>query len=202
MQPLASFAPQRGFEHMHHHWDASAKAWVVHLLPGEYYVTGAQEMLTTVLGSCVSTCMHDPKLHIGGMNHFMLPEDPNQDRGGNALRYGGYAVERLINDLLKRGAKRGRLEVKVFGGGQVIAGSTDIGKSNVAFVREYLADEGLTVVAEDTGGQIARRLRYFPNSGRALVKHLSMQESNVREREREFRARLQEQPLAGGVELF
>lgn len=187
---------------MHHHWDATAKAWMVHLLPGEYYVTSTDEFVTTVLGSCVSTCIHDPLMNVGGMNHFMLPEDPTGDKGGNALRYGGFAVERLINDLLKRGASRTRLACKIFGGGQVITGTSDIGKSNVDFVREYLADEGLPILAEDVGGQVARRVRYHARTGRALVKQLPMQESTVREREQAFRAQLRTGPKAGGVELF
>jgi chemotaxis protein CheD len=202
MRPLVSYRPPRGFENMHHHWDASAKAWMVHLLPGEYYVTTSEEFVTTVLGSCVSTCIHDPVVGIGGMNHFMLPEDPSADQAGNALRYGGFAVERLINELLKQGAVRGRLECKVFGGGQVIAGTSDIGKSNVDFVRVYLADEGLPIVAEDVGGQVARRVRYHARSGRVFLKQLPMHESKVREREQAFRAQLRNGPKAGGIELF
>jgi chemotaxis protein CheD len=120
---------------MHHHWDAAAKAWMVHLLPGEYYVTKSDEYVTTVLGSCVSTCIHDPLMGLGGMNHFMLPDDPSADQAGNALRYGGFAVARLINDLLKQGASRARLECKVFGGGQVITGTSDIGQWNVDSAR-------------------------------------------------------------------
>lgn len=202
MRPLTSYRPPRGFENLNHHWDATARAWMVHLLPGEYYVTRSDEYVTTVLGSCVSTCIHDPLLGIGGMNHFMLPDDPSEDQAGNALRYGGFAVERLINDLLKQGAQRGRLQVKVFGGGQVIAGTSDIGRLNVDFVHTYLADESLPIVAEDTGGQVARRVRYHARTGRALVKQLPMQESKVREREQAFRAQLRAGPKAGDIELF
>ena len=202
-RPLASYRPPRGFEHVHRHWDAGTKSWMVHLLPGEYYVTTTDELVTTVLGSCVSTCIHDPTRGIGGMNHFMLPDDPNDDRsGGGALRYGGFAVERLINELIKRGAERSRLVIKVFGGGQVITGSSDIGRMNVEFVRNYFAEEGLTITAEDTGGKVARRVRYHPRTGRALMKQLSMQESHVREREQAFRAQLKASSLTGQVELF
>jgi chemotaxis protein CheD len=175
---------------------------MVHLLPGEFYVTRSDEFVTTVLGSCVSTCIHDPLAGIGGMNHFMLPEDPTADQAGNALRYGGFAVERLINELLKLGAARVRLEVKIFGGGQVIAGTSDIGTSNVDFEHQYLAEEGLPIVAQDVGGQVARRVRYHARTGRAFLKQLPMHEAKVREREQEFRAQLRNGPKAGGIELF
>ena len=197
---MTAFRPVRGFEHLHHHWDVATKLWIVHLLPGQYYVTDRDELITTVLGSCVATCIRDELLGVGGMNHFMLPEDPNEDRGGNSLRYGGFAIERLINDLVKRGAQRERLEIKVFGGGQVISGATDIGRANIQFVHEYLAEEGLQLRAEDVGGQVARRLRYHAPSGQVLLKQLPMQESA--QREREFRTLLRARRLAGDIEIF
>jgi chemotaxis protein CheD len=202
MQPASQFRPARGFEHLHHHWDAGVKSWLVHLLPGQYYVSSRDELITTVLGSCVSTCIRDPELGVGGMNHFMLPEDPRKDSGGNALRYGGFAIERLINELVKRGANRSRLEVKVFGGGQVIGTANDIGRANIEFVHEYLAEEQLAIVAEDTGGKLARRLRYHAPTGRALLKQLPMQDNSVRERERAFREQLRSKVIAGRIELF
>src|SRR6185312_3936064 len=107
--------------------------WSVKILPGEYYVTKADETVTTVLGSCISACVRDPKLNIGGMNHFMLPEDkfrPNnglETAVGTATRYGSHAMESLINDLLKLGAARDRLEIKLFGGGRILSGMTDVG---------------------------------------------------------------------------
>jgi chemotaxis protein CheD len=198
-----SYHPPKGFEHVHHHWDAAAKAWIVQIMPGEYYCTDGDEIIATVLGSCVSTCMRDKRSGFGGMNHFMLPDDPRADAKGDALRYGCFAVERLLNELYKRGTRRDELEIKVFGGGQVIAGMGDIGRSNIEFVRGYLRDEGLAAVVEDVGGSWARRLRYFPSTGKVLVKHLPMNEASlVGNRERDFRDRLQQERLVGDVELF
>jgi chemotaxis protein CheD len=198
-----NYKPTRGFETIHHHWDAAAKSWIVQILPGEFYVTQAEEIIATVLGSCVSTCIRAPDIGWGGMNHFMLPDDPRKDAGGDALRYGCFAVERVINELLKRGADRSELEIKVFGGGHVIAGLGDIGRSNVEFVRNYLREEDLASVVEDVGGPWARRLRYYPSSGRALLKHLPMSEAaKIGSRERDFRAKLQAERVVGEVELF
>jgi chemotaxis protein CheD len=197
------YRPTRGFEHVHHHWDAAANSWIVQILPGEYYVTQRDEIIATVLGSCVSTCIRDRNTGLGGMNHFMLPEDPRQDARGDALRYGCFALERLINELIKRGALRDQLQIKVFGGGQVIAGMSDIGRSNVEFVRNYLSDEGLSADVEDVGGPWARRVRYFPATGRVLVKHLPMGEATkVRTQEEDFRAKLQRERPVGEIELF
>lgn len=202
-KPRSSYRPTRGFENVHHHWDAAANAWIVQILPGEFYVTGGKEIIATVLGSCVSTCIRDRNTGLGGMNHFMLPEDPNKDSRGDALRYGCFALERLINELLKRGARRDALEIKVFGGGQVIAAMSDIGRSNVEFVRQYLHDEGLQSDVEDVGGHWARRVRYYPCTGKVLVKHLPMREAaKIGSREENFREKLRHERVAGDVELF
>jgi chemotaxis protein CheD len=198
-----SYHPPLGFEQVHRHWDSTAKAWIVHLLPGEFFVTSGPEIIATVLGSCVSTCMRDPRSGLGGMNHFMLPDDPRKDAKGDALRYGCFAVERLINELLKGGAQRARLEIKVFGGGRVLAGLSDIGNSNIAFVRNYLREEQLEALVEDVGGTCARRVRYFPSTGKVLVKHLAMREAaKIGTREEEFRNKLKTGSIAGEVELF
>jgi chemotaxis protein CheD len=197
------YKPTRGFENIHHHWDAAAKSWIVQILPGEFYVTQAEEIIATVLGSCVSTCIRDRNTGLGGMNHFMLPDDPHKDARGDALRYGCFAVERLINELLKRGADRNELEIKVFGGGQVIPGMGDIGRSNVEFVRNYLRDEELRSVVEDVGGPWARRLRYYPSTGKALLKHLPMREAaKIGTREQDHQSKLKKEQLVGEVELF
>jgi chemotaxis protein CheD len=197
------FRPERGFESVHHHWDHGAQAWVVHLMAGEYYLTSGAEIIATVLGSCVSTCIRDPMSGWASMNHFMLPEDPGVDPAGRSLRYGCFAVERVINELLKRGADRKKLEVKILGGGQVIASMSDIGASNVRFVREYLRTEGIPIAVEDVGGRIARRVRYYPRTGKVMIKHLPMQQAAaVGAEELKLRKRLQQNPLAGEVELF
>lgn len=193
-----------GFEKAHRYWEDSTQSWIAQILPGEYYVTISTEVLATVLGSCVSTCIRDTRTGLGGMNHFMLPYDPGREKEGEAMRYGCFAIERLINELLKRGAKRGYLEVKVFGGGHVLPGvAGDIGKANVEFVRQYLRDEGLPVRSEDVGGTCGRRLRYFPATGKALVKHLEMNETRaVAVQETAHERALRMKRVHGDVELF
>jgi chemotaxis protein CheD len=193
-----------GFEHAHRYWEDSSQSWIVQILPGEFYVTASNEVVATVLGSCVSTCIRDVRTGLGGMNHFMLPQNPGREKEGEAMRYGCFAIERLINELLKRGAKRGYLEVKVFGGGHVLPGvAGDVGKSNVEFVRQYLRDEGLPIRAEDVGGNCGRRLRYVPSTGKALLKHLEMSETKaVVVQETEHERSLRKKQVHGDVELF
>lgn len=192
-----------GFNGINRFWDRSAKTWVAQVLPGDFYVTRHPEVITTVLGSCVSTCMRDPDRQVGGINHFMLPAEPDRATSGVATRYGLYALERLINEIIKHGGRRDALEIKVFGGGRMISGLSDVGLSNINFVRQYLADEGLPVSASDLGGTCARRLRYYPLTGQVLVKHLSMQEATgIAGSEQEHRARLAKALPTGDVELF
>ena len=142
-----------GFEHINRYWDPVHRAYAVKLLPGEYYVTVEHEMIVTVLGSCVSACIRDPIRGIGGMNHFMLPAGQREDdrwqygRMDAAARYGYYAMELLINTILKHGGNRAHLEVKIVGEGRILSHMTDIGQRNITFVREYLRTEGLQVVA-------------------------------------------------------
>lgn len=200
--PPNSPAVFRGFEGIHRFWDASSQSWVANILAGELYVTENDELISTVLGSCVAACIRDPFTRVGGMNHFMLPSDPS---GNNetSMRFGFWALERLINEVLKRGGRRERLEVKIFGGGRMMPGVRDVGKNNVDFVRNYLAAERIGVVAEDVGDTFARKLRYHPFSGKALVKHLEMQENaKVIARERELEANLQQEMGTSDIELF
>lgn len=164
------------FAHMQRFWDPQIDSWNVKILPGEYYVTRGEEAISTVLGSCISACVRDPVRNVGGMNHFMLPEDastgPNNwldPAVGLATRYGSYAMESLINDLLKLGATRERLEIKVFGGGRVLSGVTDVGARNIAFVRSYLQLEGYRIAAEDLAGTTPRKVVYFPMTGRVKI---------------------------------
>lgn len=176
----------------------------VKLLPGEYYATAEDLMLVTVLGSCVSACMRDPAAGVGGMNHFMLPEN---ERGSGALsaRYGSYAMEVLVNDLMKLGARRERLETKLFGGGAVLKGLTvtNIGERNIEFVRAYLAAERIKIVAEDLGDICPRKIHFFPHNGRVLVKRLAPAQSRAElSQERAYSSRLQQQPVSGDIELF
>lgn len=198
----AARAPRalRGFAGVHRFFDPNLSVWTAQVLPGEYYVTPHDEMITTVLGSCVSVCMRDPVLEIGGMNHFLLPGDDGVVRP-DALRYGQVALERLINELVKHGAQRDRLEIKLAGGGRVIGVDTDVGRSNIEFVHRYLHEEQLPIASESLGGNVARRVKYFPRTGRAQV--LLMDMTDAARSEREARARLAAQAKAQSeVELF
>jgi chemotaxis protein CheD len=177
----------------------------VKVLPGEFYATQTNLLLVTVLGSCVAACIRDPELAIGGMNHFMLPDSDSAGPAGNAARYGSYAMEMLINQLIKLGAVRSRLEAKVFGGGAVIAGMTqsNVGERNADFVLKFLRTEGIRVVAQDLNDIFPRKVYFFPSSGRVLVKKLrNMHNNTIAEREISYRSRLVQKPAGGDVELF
>ncbi|TAJ53656.1 MAG: chemoreceptor glutamine deamidase CheD [Nevskiaceae bacterium] len=175
----------------------------IKLLPGEFYVSAEDVVLTTVLGSCVSACIRDPRLGIGGMNHFMLPD--SELGGGNSARYGSYAMEVLVNELLKAGARRSGLEAKVFGGAAVLKSFTDsqVGNRNAQFVLDYLKAEHIPVLAQDLGDTCPRKIFFFPADGRVLVRRLT---SNLASRdlaqETAYRSRLVAAPVSGGVELF
>jgi chemotaxis protein CheD len=173
--------------------------------PGEYYVTQRDMLIVTVLGSCVSTCLRDPVSQIGGMNHFMLPEhggDPQSPLSSSA-RYGAYAMEVLINHLLSMGAKRERLEAKVFGAGRVLTAMTDIGQRNAKFAMEYLKRERIPVVAEDLGSDNPRKVYFFIKSGRVLVKQLrSLKNDTIITREKTYAQHLNATPVSGDADLF
>jgi chemotaxis protein CheD len=147
--------------------DDPERAIKVHVTQGESHVTAdPQVVMTTVLGSCIAACIRDPQAGVGGMNHFLLPEGESRSGGGDAVRYGAYAMELLINDLLKRGARRERLEAKIFGGAKLFDGLSDVGASNSAFAERFLRDEGIPIVSSSTGGVSARRVEFWPTSGR------------------------------------
>jgi chemotaxis protein CheD len=182
-------------------WDPKISMWVVQVLPGELYTTDQDEVIATVLGSCVSTCVRVARLQIGGINHFMLPHAPRGTADDEAsARYGVSALERLLNGMMSRGARRSELEVKVFGGGRVIEGGSDVGRANIDFVRGFFAAEHLEIVAEDVGDQVARRLRYWPRSGRVQLLRMPMSRAE-RVLAAEARAKATT-PAAGSVELF
>jgi chemotaxis protein CheD len=187
-------------------FDKVAGAWMVKLFPGEYYVTTkADEVLVTILGSCVSACIRDPRKGIGGMNHFMLAEGEPGGWGGagKSTRYGNFAMEKLINEMLKLGCSRDALEVKVFGGGNVIETHNLIGDDNAEFVLRYLESEGLQCVAQDLRGPYPRRIQYYPATGRVVRRLLIGGESRsiVRE-ESEYASRITASKAAGTIELF
>jgi chemotaxis protein CheD len=140
-----------------------------HVIQGEHAVSDEPEaLLTTVLGSCVAACLHDPGRGVGGMNHFLLAQTSEGVRvAEEAMRYGAYAMEVLINDLMKRGARRERLEAKLFGGAKMVDGLSDIGSANAAFARRFLEDEGIPIISASLGGRRARRVEFWPSTGRA-----------------------------------
>jgi len=187
--------------------DTRFNAIAVKVFPGEHYVTrDPREMLVTVLGSCVAACIRDPLAGIGGMNHFMLPESADGQWGtaSASLRYGNFAMEQLINDILKGGGRRERLEIKVFGGGNVLESHTHIGSSNADFVETYLAAEKLPIAAADLRGRYPRRVHYFPLIGRAMSLELRRQQDAVAVgAEEKYKSRLKAEPdLSGSAELF
>ncbi|HHJ13781.1 MAG TPA: chemoreceptor glutamine deamidase CheD [Gammaproteobacteria bacterium] len=195
-----------GFGHIRRYWDRTHAIYAAKILPGEFYVTCHDEAIVTSLGSCVSACIRDRIFAIGGMNHFMLPEAGGQQavHAGDlseSARYGSYAMEQLINEILKAGGRRENLEVKLVGGGHVIASmGGDIGDKNARFAREYIQREGLTLVGEDLGGEWPRRVVYFPATGKVRVKKLRSAE--VAAQERAYQERIRHQHIDGDVELF
>ena len=176
------------------------------ILPGEYYFTGKDMLIVTVLGSCVAACIRDRVSGIGGMNHFMLPDSGDSDSPVSAsMRYGTYAMEVLINDLLKAGARRENLEAKVFGGGNVLRGfvAINVGERNAQFVREFLKAENIRVTAEDLNDIHPRKVYFFPRTGKVLVKKLKQLNNNTLvNREQDYAQRLRSSSVGGEVELF
>jgi chemotaxis protein CheD len=190
---------------VHRYRDPGFNAIAVKVFPGEHYVTETDEMLVTVLGSCVSACIRDPVACLGGMNHFMLPDSCGNgwDKISPSMRYGNVAMERLINDILAQGGMRQRLEVKVFGGGNVMTGTSDIGHRNAEFVETYLAAEGLAIAAAHLRGRLPRRIHYFPLTGKVMLRELRRSSDlAIVEVEARYQSKLRSDPVAGSAELF
>lgn len=203
---LAKVLP--GFENIRRYTNPQGQV-IAKLLPGDFYVTTHDEVLDTVLGSCVSACIRNSKLGIGGMNHFMLPRpsgnghDTWENKAGAATRYGSASMEQLINRILKAGGTRADLEVKIFGGGRVLKTLTDVGDHNVTFVREFLKQEGLRVASEDVGDTCPRHVQYFPLTGRVRVRHLTSSHSrDVASQDEQLLKGLEKTPVAGEIDLF
>ena len=182
-------------------YDAHFKNEAVKVLPGEFFVHAEDVLIMTTLGSCISACLWDRQSRIGGMNHFMLPEGT-----GDSGRYGSYAMELLINEMMKRGASRGSMEAKVFGGGSVLSGMStiNVGQRNTEFVLEYLKTERIPVVSKDVLDIFPRKVCFLPASGKAMIKRLAP--SNAEALVAQDRAAAQKAlPLStggGSVDLF
>jgi len=176
------------------------------ILPGEYFVSREPMIVYTVLGSCISACVRDPIAGVGGMNHFMLPEpkgDGRSDSWGESARYGSYAMEVLINEVLKRGGLKSRLEVKLFGGGKIYEGNVDVGAKNVRWVTGYLKQEGLAIAGADVGDRFPRKVYYFTESGRVLMKKIErLKNRTIIDREEQYVRTLQATKVEGEVTLF
>ena len=173
--------------------------------PGEFYATQRDMVIVTVLGSCVSACLRDPEAQVGGMNHFMLPHH-GSDPGGpvsESARYGAYAMEVLVNHLLALGARRNRMQAKIFGAGRIVPGMSDIGARNAKFAIEYLERERIPILAQDLGREEASKVYFFPQSGRVLVKRLkSLRNNTVVERDLNYADRLDSLSLEKPVDRF
>jgi chemotaxis protein CheD len=163
--------PRKPGEASFFYYDSFFKNEAVKVLPGEHFVHDEDILVMTTLGSCIAACLWDRERRIGGMNHFMLPDGGDSDCG----RYGSYAMELLINELMKRGASRLSLEAKVFGGGAVISGmnSINVGERNTEFVLNYLKTERIPVVSKDVLDVYPRKVCLLPASGKAMVKRLA-----------------------------
>lgn len=176
--------------------------------PGEYYFTDKDMVIVTVLGSCVSACIRDSLTGIGGMNHFMLPDSASADKDSpvsESMRYGTYAMEVLINQLLRNGARRENLEAKIFGGGNVLKSFTtiNVGDRNALFVRKFLKEECIRVTGEDLLDIYPRKVYYFPKTGKVLVKKLkNMHNDTLVQREEAYASKLKVSQVGGEIDLF
>lgn len=197
------------FGHIKRYWDHANQTYAAKILPGEYYVTFQDEIIVTTLGSCISACIRDPMVGIGGMNHFMLPSkisDSNilvHPSASVQNRYGNHAMENLLSDIFKNGGDRNNLEVKIFGGGKIIAKMTDVGQRNIEFIEEYIKTEGMKLIAKDLGDVYPRKVIYHPLSGKVRVKKLnSIDDKTIITRETQYLNDLDANPIAGDIELF
>lgn len=191
---------EASFYYFDHHFQYGS----VKVLPGEYYVTNENMMICTVLGSCIAACLWDRNLNVGGMNHFMLPEGDSADTSG---RYGSFAMEVLINEMFKLGARRESMQAKIFGGGQVMASFTtmNVGERNTDFVTQYLQTERIPIVSEDVLDIYPRKVVYFPTTGKAMVKRLAHAHPEAlveRERATGSADQLAKSSAGGSVDLF
>jgi chemotaxis protein CheD len=200
------------FSHINHYWDKSRGMVIAKILPGEFYMTKDNVAIATTLGSCISACIWDNRTHIGGMNHFMLPLTDKEahevdwgQRGmaSDATRYGNFAMEHLINMILKNGGRKANLRSKVFGGGKVLKQMSDVGEKNINFVLNYLETEGIEVEGSDLGSFYPRKVLFEPCSGKAYIKTIdNLHNDTIVRRESDYRSRIGQEPVDGDVELF
>jgi chemotaxis protein CheD len=194
------------FGHIRRMQDTRFPYEVAVILPGEYFVSREPMVVYTVLGSCISVCLRDPLVNVGGMNHFMLSAptlDGGQDSWTESGRYGSFAMEMLINEILKRGGKKERLEAKVFGGGKIYDGAMDIGAKNAAWALDYLEREGVPLLKANVGDVCPRKVYFFTDSGKVLLKKLDrLVAKAIAEEEGQYQRKLQHAPVQSDVTLF
>ncbi|MFT5312207.1 MAG: chemotaxis protein CheD [Paraglaciecola sp.] len=194
-----SFSPNR-------YYDRYFECDVVKILPGEYYATTDETVIVTVLGSCVAVCLRDPRRNIGGMNHFLLPSDGTGIASvSESARYGVYAMELLINQMLKLGATKNNLEAKIFGGGNVLRGFSvnNVGERNAEFITDYLVTEHIPLISSDLLDIYPRKIYFSPRTGIVNVKKIkSFHNTTIMDRESEYRMRIKQAAEGGDVDIF
>ncbi len=181
----------------------------IHLKAGDYHITNQNQIITTVLGACLSACVRDRELGIGGMNHFILPyfavnenSDWEYTAVNSAIRFGTHNMEQLINSILKQGGKRNNLEFKFFGAGNVIGPPNNIGEHNIKFIRDFMNTEGYGISAESLGNEYPIKINYHPVSGKAWVKRVEIATLEVAAQEKLYIHQLEEKIMDGTIEIF
>ncbi len=194
------------FGHIRRIQDTRFPYEVAVILPGEYFVSQEPKVVYTVLGSCISVCLRDPVINVGGMNHFMLAAPASNsalDRWVNSGRYGSFAMEMLINGIVKYGGKKERLEAKVFGGGKIYDSTNNIGAKNAAWALDYLENEGVPLLKADVGDLCPRKIYFFTDSGKVLMKKLDRLDSkSIENEEKQYQSKLEQVPVKSDVTLF
>ena len=198
-----------GYEHIPRTWNSKFNMYAANVVPGEFYITDQEECIKTTLGSCISCCVRDKVNGIGGLNHFMLPQSNDNSNAREADIFGKegcWAMEFLVNGILLNGGERRNLEVKIFGGAQLIAGlrNAQVGEKNIRFIKDYIKREMLNCVAEDIGGDCARTIYYFPQTGKVKLNRLAHnKDKEIASHENDYAGRLNKKQLkTGDIELF
>ncbi|WP_299262528.1 chemoreceptor glutamine deamidase CheD [uncultured Psychrosphaera sp.] len=200
------------FVHINHYFDKQRQCPVSKILPGEFFISKSHSLIATTLGSCISACIWDEYAKIGGMNHFMLPVTAQEEhevnwgsrgKSSDSTRYGNFAMEHLVNTILKYGGRKVNLKAKVFGGGKVLKKLSDVGERNIEFVLEYLDNENIEIVKTDVGSVHPRKVLFDPTTGQAFVKKLyNLQNDTIVRRENDYRSVIDNSEVGGEIELF